>query len=83
MNNMAEKLIKDSRNNTRIRQNLFGIKLGATFLVTGFLLLLAALWAPIEMENFLGTGFELLSFLGVATFLLVAVKSIVERISKG
>ncbi len=78
MNNMTEKLIRDTSETNRIKMNLLGIKIGAALLVLGFISLVAGIWAPITLEGYFGDGFTYMTLCGVLTFLIVGMKNVVD-----
>lgn len=82
MNNMTEKLIKDSSENARIKMNLLGIKIGGGLIILGFISLLAGFLAPLSVEGYFGTAFTVMMICGVITFLVVGIKNAVDVFKK-
>ena len=82
MNNMTEKLIKDSSENARIKMNLLGIKIGGALIILSFISLLAGTFAPLSVEGYFGMAFTAMMLCGVITFLLVGIKNISDIFRK-
>lgn len=82
MNNMTEKLIKDSSENARIKMNLLGIKIGGALLALSFLSLIAGIFSPVSIEEYFGTAFTTMMPCGVLAFLIVGIKNMADIFRK-
>lgn len=82
MNNMTEKLIRDSKETTRIKMNLLGIRIGAGLLALSLVCLIAGIWVPYSLEGYCGAGFSIMAICGVITFLVVGFKNILDLRTK-
>lgn len=82
MNNMTEKLINDGSENKRVKMNLTAVKIGFSLVGIAFLSLLAGIFVPIEMENFIVYIFYL-SLLGAfISFGIIGVKNVLKVLKK-
>ncbi len=82
MNNMTEKIIKDSSENARIKMNLLGIKIGGALLVLSFISLIAGVLSPISIEGYFGTIFTASMYGGILTFLIIGMKNMADIFRK-
>ena len=82
MNNMTEKLINDGSENKRVKMNLTAVKIGFSLVGIAFLSLLAGIFVPIEMENFIVYIFYL-SLLGAfISFGIIGAKNVLKVLKK-
>ncbi len=82
MNNMTQKLINDGSESKRLQMKLKTITIGFCLVGIAFLTLIAGIFVPVEMENFMVDIFWLSLFGAGITFAVTGIKTVFKFIRK-